>query len=814
MSSRYRRWLVAVLTAAALVAPLPAVQAAVSVDLGAAPQPLDLASFKLGEFLEELRADPPGLYYEMLLSVDDEAAARAIVPAGRPFRYLPHVGVARTVLDRDEILQVARTSAVEGLEPDRALDLMNAGAREATGVDALQDRRDDGTYGGLTGAGIHVAVIDSGLDTTHPAFSGRIEHAWELVSSDPEIFVPVQHDLPLRGEPVGPRARVYVGSSPSSTRIDAEFKDVSFQDRRVEDAAASVEDLPPTAGTDPSGHGTHVTGTLAAGADGGTDVDPASRGVAPAARIHSYKYAHTVGYGAVTSLVAESFEHILAHNERSPDGDDIRVVNMSLGSPGCGKDPALVRPNQRALRSAFDAGVLVTVAYGNFGPAPATCVLQGLQPWVLAAANGEKGGRLAGDSSRGVVADWANYDRWAAEEHARAYLGADDATRNSWSFESAPIALHRPGVTAPGTRIVSTMGRTNASTQPGAFSAGGGYGMMSGTSMAAPHVAGIATLVVEAYRDAHGVFPSPRTIIEIVEGTADPQVLVTAPVYDTSGAMTSDAEFRLARPHEMGTGYVDAVAAVSAARAWTPDPTLPAREVPKPKWSTSFSLGAECASPVVIGSFVTGKGHRTCPVDVPEGVHVMRIVATPKPGDVVAVSVSEDRCVPCREQSSTISNTSKPVTGKVYDVAVRRPRAGWWTVRFDGTAPGPGAPTAVTPVIPYEAVVSFEFLNRRPTVKLKVTPEAVDRAPVADVHAVVSDPDGIDDVEEVALVISDATGRRTQQYDIDRFVAQGHDLKLDLLDLRLQGVGPWTAHLSARDADGAVADQTVAVGRT
>ena len=818
MSSRIRRWLVAVVMASAMVAPLPAVRAGVLVEADAGPGAVDPAAFKLGDFLEELRADPGGLSYEMLLSVDDEAAARAVVPAGRPLRFLPHVGVARTVLDREEILRVAENPAVEGLEPDRALELMNAGARETTGVDAVQQRRGDGTYDGLTGAGIHVAVIDSGLDTTHPDFAGRIEHAWELVSSDPEVFVAAASGVSLHtGERTDPAVRAYVGSSSTSTRIDVEFQD----------AAVATGELPAGAGTDNSGHGTHVTGILG----GGGVLDPSARGVAPAARIHSYKFAQTVGPQTVpASFIAESFEHVLAHNARTAeDADDIRVVNMSVGSPGCGKDPGLRRPNQRALRRAFEAGVLVTVAYGNFGPAPATCVLQGLQPWALSVANGEKGGRIAGDSSRGVVIGdetwnrqkptekWtANHDRDKAIAHAKEYSSDEttDDERATWDFDTKPLGLHRPGVTAPGTRIVSTMGRNHFSTQPGAASAGGPYGMLSGTSMAAPHVAGIATLVVEAFRDRHGVFPDPLTVIRILEGTADPQVLVTAPVYDANGALTSLADFRPARPHEMGTGYVDVQSAVAAARSWTDVHSLPKRGTAPPKTATSSELETCEANVVTIGSFVTDQGHQVCAVEVPEGVETMRIVATPiTAGDVVAVSVSEERCVPCGDRSTTIMSTSKPVTGKVYDVAVRRPRSGPWNVRFDGIAPAPGTPTAVSPLVPFRAEVTFSFRNRAPVVGLQVAPTEVDGAPVVGVRAVVADADGVSDVTSAMLVVSDATGRRQQEFGIDRFRAGDGVLRFALSDLHLQGAGPWTVRLSASDAGGAADDHTTVVAR-
>ncbi|NOX44392.1 MAG: S8 family peptidase [Caldiserica bacterium] len=120
----------------------------------------------------------------------------------------------------------------------------------------------------------------------------------------------------------------------------------------------------------------------------------------------------------------------------------IQVVNMSLG--GTGNDEL-----EAACQAAYDAGVLLVAAAGN---------------------SGNPAGR--GDN----ISDPAAYPSVIAV----AAVDRDD-TRASWSSTGPDLELSAPGVNINSTLL------------------GGGYGEMSGTSMASPHVAGTAALVWAAY---------------------------------------------------------------------------------------------------------------------------------------------------------------------------------------------------------------------------------------------------------------------------------------------------------------------------
>ncbi len=123
------------------------------------------------------------------------------------------------------------------------------------------------------------------------------------------------------------------------------------------------------------------------------------------------------------------------------------VINMSLGGPS--GSTAL----ERAVKYALSKGVVVVAAAGNSGPDPDTVGYPAGYPGVIAVA--------ASDSSDGVA---------------------------DFSSRGAAVAFIAPGVD-----ITSTV-------------PGGGYAKLSGTSMASPHVAGLAALAVErGARGADGV---------------------------------------------------------------------------------------------------------------------------------------------------------------------------------------------------------------------------------------------------------------------------------------------------------------------
>jgi subtilisin family serine protease len=219
---------------------------------------------------------------------------------------------------------------------------------------------------------------------------------------------------------------------------------------------------------DGNGHGTHVAGTI-----GAKDNTTGVVGVVPGAPIYSVRVLNNAGSGSWSSVIC-GIDWVAANAASL----GIKVANMSLGGAGsddgnCGNSNKDAM--HKAICNAVAKGITFVVAAGNdgqdmkgFTPAAYDEVLS-----VTAAAdfNGRPGGGGATTCRTDVdetPADFSNY----------ATLAADIAHT----------------IAAPGVCINSTW-------------KGGGYSTISGTSMAAPHVTGLAALCMITGKPCAGQTP-------------------------------------------------------------------------------------------------------------------------------------------------------------------------------------------------------------------------------------------------------------------------------------------------------------------
>jgi subtilisin len=207
---------------------------------------------------------------------------------------------------------------------------------------------------------------------------------------------------------------------------------------------------------DDQGHGTHVTGIIAA-RDNSVDVV----GVAPGAAIYCVKVLDSAGSGSDANVMA-GLEWVLDHYASSVP--NIKVVNMSLGRPGSVDD----NPDLHGLITSLEtAGITVVVAAGNDPSLEASQQIPGGYPEVVAVSSttAQAGSNQCRFLSSPIAADTASY------------------------FTSDGVSVT---VAAPGEER-EDVARSCSITSVGILSThlGGGTTRMSGTSMASPHVAGI-----------------------------------------------------------------------------------------------------------------------------------------------------------------------------------------------------------------------------------------------------------------------------------------------------------------------------------
>ena len=296
------------------------------------------------------------------------------------------------------------------------------------------------------GAGVVVAVVDSGTRLDHPDLA-------------PNVWTNFR-EVPRNGR-----------DDDDNGYVD-DVHGVDLTSRRT------AQDL-----NDGHGHGTHVAGIIAAAANRRGVV-----GVAFRAKIMTVRVLDAQGRGT-TGGVAEGIRYAAANGAR--------IVNVSLGGPN--EDPRLTS----AIEEAGAAGVLVVCSAGNesrnVDRQPSYPVSTPADNLIGVAATSPEDGRRLGDFS---------------------------------NFGRNTVAL-----AAPGEGVLST-------------SKDGGYEVKSGTSMAAPHVAGVAALIASLRPD---MTPS-ELWSQLLQSAARAQLSVGSGYLDALGAVLGSAsasKYRLGQPPQV-----------------------------------------------------------------------------------------------------------------------------------------------------------------------------------------------------------------------------------------------------------------------
>jgi subtilisin family serine protease len=273
---------------------------------------------------------------------------------------------------------------------------------------------------GYTGKGVVVAVIDTGVDYTHPALQQSI---WVNT-----------REVPNDG----------IDNDNNGFTDDVRGWDFVDTDNNPMDEVSAD-----------GGHGTHVAGTIAAV---GSAFGP--RGVAYGSKIMPIRVLGARGEGT-SQAVADGIRYAATNGAH--------VINLSLGFPG-----AVAPAIRDAISRATALGAIVVAAAGNDRePSPSAPASLAEQSGVISVGAINENLRL------GV------WPRPYGPPRGSAYAGF------------SPSLKH---VVAPGENVTSSVpqGYPGATTSPA-----GTFAALSGTSMAAPHVAGVVALML-------GTVPNPK----------------------------------------------------------------------------------------------------------------------------------------------------------------------------------------------------------------------------------------------------------------------------------------------------------------
>ncbi|BCY13926.1 S8 family peptidase [Actinoplanes sp. L3-i22] len=354
------------------------------------------------------------------------------------------------------VRQAQRAANALGVEVDGVVRALDA----PTGTDTYRARQWDLTTMNVpaawqtsTGAGVTVAVIDTGVDASHPDLAGQVLSGFDAIT----------------------------------------------------DTAGG--------GTDPNGHGTHVAGTVAALTGNGIGI----AAIAPDVKILPIRALGKDGSGNMS----DTAQGIVWAADHGAD-----VINMSLGSSG--QSSAVTS----AITYARGKGVVVVAAAGNERAGGSPVSYPGADPGVIAVAATDSGDAVASYSNAGTYVD----------------------------------------VAAPGSGILSTY--------PTALAASG-YATMNGTSMASPHVAAAAALLLGARPDL-----TPDQVESALE--------TSAVDLGTAG-----------KDNDYGYGRIDATAAL-ATIAGTPSATPTPTPTPTPSATTPVVAKIAITSSVTSRSVTYG----------------------------------------------------------------------------------------------------------------------------------------------------------------------------------------------------------------
>ncbi len=451
-------------------------------------------------------------------------------------------GVIVVEATTEQIAILRESPDVASVEPEPVVTITDFGALPDPGAGnwGIEAVGADRVWGelGLTGAGVRVGHIDTGVDAANPTLTNKVLAWRDFVNGQPQPY-------------------------------------------------------------DDNGHGTHTASTAV-----GRQVDGAPIGVAPDAALVVAKAIGASGTAPGSQLLAA------AQWMADPDGDpttaDQPTVINSSWTAGNANDTWF----RSVVRHWLSLGIVPVFAAGNTGPDPGSVGSPAAYPESFAVGAIDQDENAPGFSSRGPII-WQDGDG---------------------SGPPSGTLLTKPDIAAPGEDILG-----------GYFD---GYLTFSGTSMAAPHVAGATALL---HQHSPGL------------STDDVVSALTATARDL-GSAGKDSTY--------GYGALDAYAAVVSVGA-TPQRATDATFVktpPKRTKARNLTYGVALTGASAYQYRVDGK-----PWSTPSGAKTFKVAVTPGRHTISVKAVStEGRVDPTAAKHVVIVDRAAPVAAVSWKVRGRK----------------------------------------------------------------------------------------------------------------------------------------------